>query len=97
MQRIPELLSLTILIVVSSFYAHGQEAQHTTTGNAANKKTLVVATESKSDSIVAVPPATSVAFSLSAGKKSSAGGIDLPGWIAKEDSLNGLQSRDLRP
>jgi hypothetical protein len=97
MQRKLRLLLFTMLPVVSSFFAYGQEMQPTTTSNRANQKTLVVAAGSKSDSVVAVPPVTSVAFSLKPEKKSSVGVIDLPSWIAKEDALNGLQSANLVP
>lgn len=97
MQRKLGLLLFTMLLVVSSSFAYGQEVRPATTSNPANQKTLVVATESKSDSVVAVPPVTSLAFSLKPEKKSSADAIDLPSWIAKEDALNGLQSANLVP
>jgi hypothetical protein len=97
MQRNLGFLLFTMLAVVPSFSVYGQQVQPATANNPTNQKTLVVATESKSDSIVAVPPVTFVTVSLKAGKKSSADAIDLPSWIAKEDALNGLQSADLAP
>ena len=96
MERKLGLLLFTMLAVASSF-AYGQEVRPVTTSNPSNRKTLVVATESKSDSDVAVPPATSVAFSLKPEKRPSADAVDLPSWIAKEETLNGLQSGDLLP
>ena len=77
--------------------AHGQEGHPTPTDGLANQKTLIVATERKSDSVVAVPPITSVSIDLRAEKKLRANAIDLPGWIAKEAALNGLQSADVLP
>src|SRR2546429_4953565 len=46
---------------------------------------------------ISVPPITSVSVDLRAEKKLSANAIDLPGWIAKEAALNGLQSADVLP
>lgn len=96
MRRIPAfLLFLWIAIpVLSSF---GQEVQPAANGSTANLKTVVVAKESKSDSVVAVPPATSVTMGLKPGKKSDADGVDLHAWLAKEQTLNGLLPPDLQP
>jgi hypothetical protein len=67
MQRKLVVLQFTMLAVGSSFFAYGQAAK---TSNSVDQKTLVVATESKSDSVVAVPPVASVVVSLKPGKKS---------------------------
>jgi len=57
-----------------------------------------VATDAKSDSVILVPPATSVSVNLKSGKKSAdADAVDLPNWLTKQAALNGLQSTDLRP
>lgn len=91
------LLLFTMLAITSFSFAYGQEVQPATTSSPANQKTLVVATESKSDSVVAIPPVTSVAISLKPEKKSSTDTIDLSSWIVKENALNGLESADLLP
>ena len=98
MRKTLALLLLTALAGVSPSFVHGQGVQQAMTERpAGNQKTLLVATESKSDSVVAVPPVTSVTVSLKAEKKARADAIDLPSWIAKEDALNGLESGDLPP
>jgi hypothetical protein len=57
-----------------------------------------VAIETKTDSVIAVPPATSVSMNLRGGKKPpAADAVDLPNWLSKEEALNGLQSTDLLP
>jgi hypothetical protein len=97
MPRQADFVLLSILVLGSFALVHGQEG-HPTPGNSlANQKTLIVATETKSDSVVAVPPITSVSVNLRAGKKLSADAIDLPIWTAKEGALNGLQSADVLP
>ena len=61
-------------------------------------KTLVVATEAKSDAAIAIPPVTSVTINLGGDKKSpGADAVDLTNWPSKEAALNGLQSTDLQP
>jgi len=97
MQRKLAFLLFTMLAIAPSFFAYGQEVQPATTSNPANQKNLVVATESESDSVVAVPPVTSVTISLKPEKKSSTDTIDLSSWIAKEAGLNGLESAGLLP
>jgi hypothetical protein len=90
--------ALLVILVFRPFAtAHGQEGQRTPANSPANQKTLIVATETKSDSVVAVPPITSVSVALKAEKKPSADAIDLQSWVAKEASLNGLQSADVLP
>lgn len=100
MQRMPkqaDFVLLSILVLASSALVHGQESHPTPANGLANQKTLIVATETKSDSVVAVPPITSVSVNLRVDKKLSADAIDLPSWIAKEAALNGLQSADVLP
>ena len=75
-----------------------QEGRPTTINRTGDMKTLVVATETRSDSVIAVPPATSMTISLSTEKKGPpADAVDLPDWIRRESALNGLQSTDLLP
>jgi len=65
---------------------------------AGDMKTLVVATETKSDAVIAVPPVTSVTIKLGGERKGlGADAVDLPIWLRKEAALNGLQSTDLLP
>jgi len=97
MSRQADFVLLSILVLASSALVHGQEGHPTPANGLANQKTLIVGTETKSDSVVAVPPITSVSVNLRAEKKLSADAIDLLSWIAKEAALNGLQSTDLRP
>lgn len=97
MPRQADFILLSMLVLGSSGLAHGQESHTIPANSLANQKTLVVATEAKSDSVVAVPPITSVRVDLRAEKKPSADAIDLSSWIAKEATLNGLQSADALP
>jgi hypothetical protein len=97
MPRQADFVLLSILVLGSFALVHGQEGHPTPANSLANQKTLIVATETKSDSVVAVPPITSVSVNLRAGKKLSADAIDLPIWTAKEGALNGLQSADVLP
>lgn len=74
-------------------------AQETPSANHnGNLKTLVVATEAKSDSAIAIPPIASVTINLKNDKHSSrADAVDLTTWLPKVAALNGLQSGDLQP
>ncbi|SRR5229473_2410317 len=97
MLRPADVLLFSILVVSSLTTVHAQE-NPTTVNHTRDLKTLVVAAETKSDSIIAVPPATSVSMSLRGEKKTAgADAVDLSNWLAKEVALNGLQSTDLRP
>src|SRR5467141_3375098 len=97
MQRPADVLLFTCLIVSSLSTVHAQESP-TTVSRVRDLKTLVVATDAKSDSVILVPPATSVSVNLKSGKKSAdADAVDLPNWLTKQAALNGLQSTDLRP
>lgn len=85
------MLSLGMATAVSVYPQEGHPA-------AENLKTVVVATEAKSDSVIAVPPATSVRFYPKGEKNPGRGdAVDLPGWFSKEEALNGLESPGLLP
>jgi hypothetical protein len=63
-----------------------------------NLRTLVVATEAKSDGAIAIPPITSVTIDGKRDKHSAgADAVDLTEWLSKEAALNGLESTDLQP
>jgi hypothetical protein len=49
----------SVLLVASLTVVRGQERNLTTADHTMNLKTLVVATQAKSDSEIAIPPATS--------------------------------------
>ncbi len=96
MPRPPEVVLFSILIAGSPTMVHAQD--NPAAVNPGNLKTVIVATEAKSDSVIAVPPVMSVSISLW-GKKNTTGAdaVDLPTWLGKEAALNGLLSTDLRP
>jgi hypothetical protein len=97
MLRPADVLFFSILAVSSLAMVRAQE-NPTTVKHTRDLKTLVVAAETKSDSVIAIPPATSVKFDLKGEKKAAdADAVDLPHWLSKEAALNGLQSTDLRP
>jgi hypothetical protein len=85
------LLGLTLLL--SSSAAHGQKPA---TVNGSELKTIVVAPRA-SQSVITVPPATSVRFSLSEPSTSGRGNVDLPNWLNEQTTLDGLQSGALGP
>src|SRR5258708_14478949 len=90
------LFSTLSLCLVTNVYA--QESRPTTENLIENLKTIVVAAEAKPDSEIAVPPATSVRFYPKGEKNPArADAVDLPGWLRKEEALNGLESAGLRP
>jgi hypothetical protein len=61
-------------------------------------KPIVVAPETKSDSVITVPPSRSMTFNLRGTKHEASGDpVDLKTWIRKEIALNGLQLADLSP
>jgi hypothetical protein len=61
-------------------------------------KPIVVAQETKSDSVITVPPSRSMTFNLRGTNHEASGDpVDLKTWIRKEIALNGLQSTDLSP
>jgi hypothetical protein len=100
MQRMPrpaDVLLFSILMVSSLTMAHEQEVP-TTVSHTGGMKTLVVGTEVKLDSVIAVPPAKSVTVVLRSDKHIlGADALDLASWLSKEVALNGLQSTDLLP
>lgn len=67
------------------------------TEDAASRKRVIVAPEAKSDSVIAVPPATSVTVRLGTGTTKDAASIDLSTWLHKESGLNGLASTSMQP
>jgi hypothetical protein len=82
----------SILFVGSPSKVCAQDS-HPATGTG-GLKTLVVANETKSDSVIAVPPATLVHINL---REQGTKVADLPNWISKEAALNGLQSAGVLP
>jgi hypothetical protein len=98
MLRPAEIVLFSILVVSSLTVVHAQEGHPTTVNRTGDLKTLVVATETKSDSVIAIPPVTSVRINLRGGKNTAgADAVDLPNWLSKGAALNGLQSTDLLP
>jgi hypothetical protein len=89
---------LPIILTTGLFtFVFGQQSDTTPMSPTANDKIIVVATKATSDSIVAVPPATSVQFGLQADKSASSGSIELSNWIEKEYESNGLHATNLLP
>ncbi|HXR33898.1 MAG TPA: hypothetical protein VFB10_01710 [Candidatus Dormibacteraeota bacterium] len=96
MPKHAEVVLFSALIVSSLAMVHAQD--NPTAANLENLKTVIVATETKSDSVIAVPPVTFVTVNLRSGKKAAGSdAVDLPNWLNKEAALNGLQSTDIRP
>jgi len=96
MSRLTDVVLFSILVVSSLTTVHAQE--NPSVGNLGDLKTVIVATEAKSNSVIAVPPVTSWSMSLLGEKKrAGADAVDLPNWLSKEAPLNGLQSTDLHP
>lgn len=95
MRKIAQLFMLGFLVLNPCSQLRAQE----TAPPAANQKTLVVAAESKYDSIIAIPPITSVIIALTFGanKAPRPDAIDLLAWRDKEQNTNGLQSPNLPP
>jgi len=56
-----------------------------------------VAPQAKSESEIAIPPATSAMMALQTEKPRKFEDSDLSGWIRTESAVNGLQSTDLQP
>ena len=96
----PRPADFVFLILIGSSLAivRAQDGRPTSVNRTEDLKTLIVATETKSDSVIAVPPAKSVSMSLRGGKKATgADAVDLPNWLSQETALNGLESTDLLP
>ncbi len=96
MPRFPDVALLLISVASYLILAHGQDGP--TVNRTGDLKTLVVATETKSGDVIAVPPVMSVTINLKGDRQvSGANAVDLPNWLRKQATLNGLQSTDLRP
>lgn len=98
MRSILRVLLFSVLLMVSSIVVSAQNGSSSAANQAESLKTVVVSVEAQPDSVIAVPPATSVAFSLnrSEGPK-NVDSVDLRSWVNQEASLNGLGSSDLMP
>jgi hypothetical protein len=89
---------LPFLISVISFLTLGRAQETPSTNHTGNLKTLVVATEAKSEDAIAIPPITSVRINLKNDNHTLGGdAVNLAKWLNKEAGLNGLQSTDLQP
>jgi len=87
-----------LLISAVSFLTLIRAQETPATNQAENLKTLLVATEAKSDGAVAIPPIMSVTIDLKHDSHTlGADAVDLAKWLTKEAGLNGLQSTDLQP
>lgn len=86
------------LISLASFLTLVPAQETPATNHTENLKTLVVASEAKSDAVVAIPPIASVTINLKNDKHSAvADAVDLTTWLNKEAALNGLQATELQP
>jgi hypothetical protein len=97
MRTTTKFLATLITIFGSLTVVKGQDGHPAAANRIVDVKTVVVAFETKSDSVIAVPPGTSVCFDLKGNKKSGSDAVDLPIWLAKETALNGLESTSLQP
>ena len=89
---------LQFLISVASFLTLACAQDAPAINQTGKLKTLVVATEAKADSTIAIPPIASVTVNPNKDKSSAgADAVDLTKWLSKEAALNGLQSTDLQP
>ncbi len=65
------------------------------------ERVVVVTPEAKSDSVIAIPPATSVTVVVRNEKRATtethATSVDLAEWLRKEAALNGLESTEVQP
>jgi hypothetical protein len=95
-----QLISFALLLLISPVELRAQETSPVAANQAAAQKTLVVAADSKSDSVIAIPPLTSVTVNIAlngANKPPKADTFDLPVWRDREEAANGLQSPSLPP
>ncbi len=98
MLRPAGVVFFSVLVISSFVVVRAQESQPASSSRTEDLKILVVATETTSGSVIAVPPATSVHFSLKGDKKVvGADAVDLPNWLRKEAALNGMESTGLLP
>jgi hypothetical protein len=98
MHRCVAIVFSLMLSVCSVTAVYAQESRPTPESLIENLKTVVVATDAKSESVIAVPPATSLSFNRK-GEKNPLGqdAVDLSEWLKKEEALNGLESGGLLP
>lgn len=97
--RRPPRWAWLILVLGLPAIVHAQEG-NVTTHHPLNLKTVVVATEAKSDSEIAIPPDTLsfvAVVKLRHQKRTTNSGSSLAAWISQESALNGLQSEDVHP
>jgi hypothetical protein len=86
----------SFLTVSSLGVVHAQEAPPTPARGIGDLKTVVVATDTKSDSVIAVPPMRSATFTFKReNEKEGAEDARLSGWLSKQKTVNGLESPDL--
>lgn len=88
---------LVISIGVAASLSAARAQGHPSTANQPSQLLVVVAPKADSDSVIAIPPATSVMMSLRPSKQTASVNTDRSEWLRKESALNGLQSRDLGP
>jgi Gram-negative bacterial TonB protein C-terminal len=97
MPRTAGVFSFVILVVASVAPIWAQD-NSSVASKGAELKTVVVTAETKSDLVIAVPPATSARFGLRGSKYvPGADAVDLPNWLGKQAALNGLESSGLQP
>lgn len=98
-EGMPRLARVAVFVIsFAGFFSVVRAQENPAPNDTGNLKTLVVATEAKSDAAIAIPPITSVTINLKGGKHSGgADAVDLATWLSKEAALNGLKSTDLQP
>jgi Gram-negative bacterial TonB protein C-terminal len=98
MPKVAQLCVLALLLLPPFAQLCAQEIAPPPASKDAVQKSLIVAAESKSDSVIAIPPITSVTIAvIKANKPPRAGAFDLPAWRDTEEAANGLQSGSLPP
>src|SRR4029077_8157000 len=90
------VLLFSLWVVSSITIVHAQESQSNPENRAADLKPLVVGADTKSNSVIAVPPVMSQSIVPSGERAARADVVDLNKWFDRETSLNGLQSMDVR-
>jgi len=89
------MIIFCLLSAGSILYAHAQQGPEDT-GRLSDLKTVIVTSHADSDSVIAIPPATSVRFARG-NEKPAKDSPDLNKWLDEQTVLNGLQSSDLKP
>jgi hypothetical protein len=89
-----DVLFVSVLVGWFLYVAHAQTAP-AVSEQPVVREVVVVTPEAKSDSVIAVPPATGVRFGPPGERH--AGTIDLAAWLHQEAALNGLESTELQP